>query len=595
MPFKLIALSSADPYHPIYDSKINIYGVLMTYYESKDECLHKRQHRIFYGLLSGSHTGGAIPGFVLPILYNHMEDVSDIKAKYEHLIKNLQDAAYILVLPPDQKKTHILNVLEKSNSILLPFGFKEHAMLLKLRFDNGLYAEVYNSGDGLENHKQHPNSDHKFQTCRTYFQKNMHLNTDQFHDFLEDYLRYMTYNVKQTYALFDIRSGWAPIHQDSPFQSAQKAGNCELECAMAFLKNNMAQEDYLYYRIRLIQDVHTQISQICPIALVLPRLEEMLKKRATKSINLLAESLQTASYAPYTRLFDRLSSYSYFQLLDHNTHLLQTLWEASHKLPDDLQVKCLITSITLYLEYDRSVKQVPEEALHKLFIYFQNHTWDTLHETEKKFLTQILDCDSCELNRLALTFFSKNLNILNSENNNTLQKLSTCIQKNYHHDLFIADKDFHSLIATLSYSDHRQISDQAKLILSEIGYTLAINKVLAKNMTFFNAYKILFLDHIARGFSTATDPISRNINNTIVSYDYDHSPLIQNLRRMKGAKWLPALYTYPISAMIKTAYADTDATHVLQQDLLLYYGYLCQKQHYTKANLLRPFIPPLVS
>ena len=160
-------------------------------------------------------------------------------------------------------------------------------MLLKLKFtDKGLNVEIYNSGEGLAaHHDHHPQKDvNKYNTCKEKHYPNMRLDSKEFATLVIDILRYRKFKtIDESYAVF---AGAQDVVSVAPnWQRDQKAGNCSLECVMAFLKKNMSPADYLQYRMTLISDVKTQAavhkgSSLDPKAE--KRLDEMLASRKVK-------------------------------------------------------------------------------------------------------------------------------------------------------------------------------------------------------------------------------------------------------------------------------------------------------------------------
>ena len=261
---------------------------------TKEELNRRMAAPRFVELLTGFGDDGAIRGYVLPLISTHLECLSPTTSPMEKLASQLDFAAEI----ENEKEASIsigkikgrLDTADKE--VVIPYGRDKHAMLLKLKFtDLGLNVEIYNSGEGLpEHHAHHPQSEgEKYNTCKEKLYPDMSLDSHEFNTLLTNILKYKTFKtIDQSYEVFE---GAQDVVGGTPnWQRDQKAGNCTLECVMAFLKKNMPPADYLQYRMTLISDVKTQaeahkgsyeetLSQT-----VSNRLDEMLENRKVKQI-----------------------------------------------------------------------------------------------------------------------------------------------------------------------------------------------------------------------------------------------------------------------------------------------------------------------
>ncbi len=148
------------------------------------------------------------------------------------------------------------NLNRLGEAIVLPYGFKGHAMMIRLeRKTEGLDLQIYNSGLGLEKfHPIHPENPNKFQTCLPKTLIGVERGTRAWNELLNKLVNFEQLDcVEEAYDFF--QPGHYCGDTKFPFQTAQKGGNCTFESVMAFLRNNMPTEGYKKYRLELITDV----------------------------------------------------------------------------------------------------------------------------------------------------------------------------------------------------------------------------------------------------------------------------------------------------------------------------------------------------
>lgn len=138
------------------------------------------------------------------------------------------------------------------NSKLLYLKSSDHGLGLQLiqKVEGFIDFEIYNSGNGLEHHRQHPKKENKFQTV---WKKRVPLEAVTL-DVLYPFLRVFA-NVDDIYNSISNISGATDIHDDPiVWQSEQKQNNCALMWIFTYLRNNMSAEEYTDMRLQLFQD-----------------------------------------------------------------------------------------------------------------------------------------------------------------------------------------------------------------------------------------------------------------------------------------------------------------------------------------------------
>ena len=207
-------------------------------------------------------------------------------------------------------------------------------MLIGLRFrDDGLYADLYNSGEGLlPYHTQSLFAENKFQTCLTNFFTGMSSSSKDFEPFLDSLIKYRDYVSKHdAYRRFLSAK---TIHDNSDFQASQKGGNCTLECVMAFLKKNMDLRDYEQYRIQLIGDTLQRFQQNNSLTPdkkepFIKQLDTMLERRTIPSkLSRLSNRLTTfIGFRETPHQLSKWIAYSDYrqQIMDHPSIIPQAL------------------------------------------------------------------------------------------------------------------------------------------------------------------------------------------------------------------------------------------------------------------------------
>ena len=260
---------------------------------TKEELNRRMAAPQFVELLTGVGDDGAIDGYVLPLISTHLECLSPTTPQMEKLASQLDFASEI---QNEEAAISIGKIKDRlatpDQEVVIPYGRDKHAMLLKLKFTesySGLNVEIYNSGEGLpEHHAHHPQSEgEKYNTCKEKLYPDMSLDSHEFNTLLTNILKYKTFKtIDQSYEVFE---GAQDVVGGTPnWQRDQKAGNCTLECVMAFLKKNMSPADYLQYRMTLISDVKTQAEvhkgsyEETLDPKVANRLDQMLENRKVK-------------------------------------------------------------------------------------------------------------------------------------------------------------------------------------------------------------------------------------------------------------------------------------------------------------------------
>ena len=257
---------------------------------TKEELNRRMAAPQFVELLTGVGDDGVMRGYVLPLVSTHLKYLAPEESQMKKLASQLDFAAEI-----ENEEAAIsigkikLTLATADKEVVMPYGKEGHAMLLKLKFrESGLNVEIYNSGLGLSNHDHHPQPGvNKYNTCKEKLYPNMGPNSPEFNTLLINILKYSTFKtIDQSYAVF---AGAQDVVSVAPnWQRDQKAGNCTLECVMAFLKKNMSPADYLQYRMTLISDVKTQAEvhkgsyEETLDPKVANRLDQMLENRKVK-------------------------------------------------------------------------------------------------------------------------------------------------------------------------------------------------------------------------------------------------------------------------------------------------------------------------
>ena len=242
---------------------------------TKEELNRRMAAPQFVELLTGGGDGGAIRGYVLPLISTHLKYLALATSPFQKLVQYVTSTTpqmtklasqldFVAAIENEEASISIEKIKARlatpDKEVVISYGRDKHAMLLKLKFtDKGLNVEIYNSGEGLpEHHDHHPQSGvNKYNTCKEKLYPNMRPNSPEFNTLLTNILKYQTFkDIDQSYAVF---AGAQDVVSVAPnWQRHQKAGNCSLECVMAFLKKNMSPADYLQYRMTLISDVKTQ-------------------------------------------------------------------------------------------------------------------------------------------------------------------------------------------------------------------------------------------------------------------------------------------------------------------------------------------------
>ena len=264
---------------------------------TKEELNRRMAAPRFVKLLTGVGNDGAIRGYVLPLISTHLKYLAAATSPMEKLASQLDFAAEI---ENEEASVSIEKIKKRlatpDQEVVISYGMHKHAMLLKLKFtDKGLNVEIYNSGEGLTHHDKHPERGvNKYNTCKEKLYPNMRPNSPEFNTLLTNILKYQTFkDIDQSYAVF---AGAQDVVSVAPnWQRDQKAGNCTLECVMAFLKKNMPHADYLPYRMTLISDVKTQTEvhkgsyEETLDPKVANRLDQMLENRKVKQSGAVAK------------------------------------------------------------------------------------------------------------------------------------------------------------------------------------------------------------------------------------------------------------------------------------------------------------------
>ena len=274
---------------------------------TKEELNRRMAAPQFVELLTGVGDDGAIRGYVLPLISTHLKYLAPATSPFQKLVQYVTSTTpqmtklasqldFAAEIQNEEAAISIGKIKDRlatpDQEVVIPYGRDKHAMLLKLKFTesySGLNVEIYNSGEGLpEHHDHHPQPGvNKYNTCKEKLYPNMGPNSPEFNTLLINILKYSTFKtIDQSYAVF---AGAQDVVSVAPnWQRDQKAGNCTLECVMAFLKKNMSPADYLQYRMTLISDVKTQAEahkgsyEETLDPKVANRLDQMLENRKVK-------------------------------------------------------------------------------------------------------------------------------------------------------------------------------------------------------------------------------------------------------------------------------------------------------------------------
>ena len=222
---------------------------------SEAERIAQLSSTLFASLLAGTNTTGATPPYSLQIVSQYLSGMSDAPLKAMGL--ELKFAAELAFLDPESAKKEVLMRLHSNGNAFIPFGNKDHAMLLGLHVTkDGIEARIYNSGEGLTLHHDSIGikKKRKYQTCKTMLFEDMTPHTPKFKKILSTLVHAYTTcdTIDEVYALFADAEA---LPGSGLYQSPQKSENCELECIMAALLDMLGREDYDAFRRDLITTV----------------------------------------------------------------------------------------------------------------------------------------------------------------------------------------------------------------------------------------------------------------------------------------------------------------------------------------------------
>ncbi|MES2504580.1 MAG: hypothetical protein V4534_06860 [Myxococcota bacterium] len=160
-------------------------------------------------------------------------------------------------IPTQQRSLEIHRNLATGKPILMAYGNLHHAMLINIEKidENHVCVSLFNSGEGLD--KYHAtemiNGKIKHQTVLKYAIPIEQLSPN----IIEKMLTYEQFNdITESYELISKIPGaqkLEPKIEDAIWQTAQKSGNCALECIFAALRNQMPLKEYTRMRRLLFE------------------------------------------------------------------------------------------------------------------------------------------------------------------------------------------------------------------------------------------------------------------------------------------------------------------------------------------------------
>jgi len=572
----------------------------------------------FVQLVTGLTEYGSNPGYIIPILCSHFNQIPWFKQNYDHLAQALNYVSELNLQNRTEFKEGVLKKLETSQEILLPYGKFEHAMLVGLRFKaDGLYADVYNSGDGLlEYHTRSLFVRNKFQTCLTYFFLGMSCSSKDFEPFLDSLIKFKDYKSKyDTYSPF-LRA--KKIEDNSVFHAQQKGGNCTLECVMAFLKKNMDLRDYEQYRIQLIGDTRQRFQHNNSLTLdqkvtFIERLDTMLERRTIPSkLSRFSDRLTTfIGCRETTHQLSKWIAYSDYrqQIMDHPSIIPKAL--SQFQMMNSLKgFRYEFIDFLSQLVHQSSVEKF-EELLPIVRDIYENRSWQDYGLSEQKFLFCLANnslnpnlydfawstitrlCSEnthFNSNHLDHSFMSQHTQLLRSDNP-ALQKkileafpITSC---NFQYKC-VAHDDFLTAIATLYSSNDPDISTGSAAVISSLSSYLAWNNKLATNKLFFAALvSIIELngESIRNRDDSNHTAVQKNLINIFLTNPLDDE-LMAPFRTIRGAAHFPSLYQSRFNRIVLHHFGSTSNKDYFKQELIIYYGHLKLKQRHGKAHII---------
>ena len=200
--------------------------------------------RLFFDFACRLSDEGAPRGYCLGIMSDYLQ-----KKGYKTLADALSSAHRLLRVPPEEmgkKSEMIRNALKEGASQLFEWGYEGHAMGLNLVPDLAsgfVTCEIFNSGGGLSKyHEKHETDFRKYKTMLRIRVPMENLTPDKIQAFLSpDNFK----NADDAYrAILDLPGAEMILSDLMPWQTFQKAGECNFRWILAYLKNKMPEEEY---------------------------------------------------------------------------------------------------------------------------------------------------------------------------------------------------------------------------------------------------------------------------------------------------------------------------------------------------------------
>ncbi len=202
------------------------------------------KEELFFNLLckpGDSLTCEPPEGYCLGILVDYLQ-----KRGYVKISSALKEAYRIFLLDgamDDREIDQMFEDLTHGVPLLFSSGTFEHAIGIRLSLDSSsqfVICEIFNTGEGLDFHRKHPQDPRKFQTMQQVKIPIASISKQLIEDFsyrfsTVEYLYEMIYNLPGAKVL---------VSDSIPWQTMQKGNDCSLRWILAFCKNQMPEEEY---------------------------------------------------------------------------------------------------------------------------------------------------------------------------------------------------------------------------------------------------------------------------------------------------------------------------------------------------------------
>lgn len=193
------------------------------------------------GLLTAKLDIGNFP-IVLKKSKEILETCFDSKEAKE-MSKRLDEAfLYHSCKSEEEQFLFIRKRIEENRPVLLSSGCRNHVVMTEilLQKNNRYTVRIYNSGAGLGRHECSFWED-KPKTMMEY--KDVEFSDEQLKELIA------SKSGEEMGSLYQ----WSPLREltpsfPGPFQKGQEAGNCSLECIMAYLRNNLREDQYTLFK-----------------------------------------------------------------------------------------------------------------------------------------------------------------------------------------------------------------------------------------------------------------------------------------------------------------------------------------------------------